>query len=218
MTMAGGIDWTALLSAVGGFGIGSIVAAAVTTYGGKGRQRRKARSKALTRLEKFEITRRTLPLAEGSYYDMGTFAALASTCMIAGVPRPVITLYGQVCEVGRRFTARDDPGGWHVSYKAVMASVSLTDDAAQLLRDTLWRPVLTFPRRSWRTWRLRRKALRLYGDFWPSTLPQNTYSTWLAEAKANKKAQQIASGHNPQDVPAQAGQAQNPPEPTGQTP
>jgi hypothetical protein len=58
MPVTGGINWTEI---AGAFGVGAIASAVVTTYGGKGRERRKARSKALARLEKIEITRRTLP-------------------------------------------------------------------------------------------------------------------------------------------------------------
>jgi hypothetical protein len=80
--------------------------------------------------------------------------------------------------------------------RAVMASVSLADSAAHLLRDTLWRPALTFPRRSWRTWRLRRKAPRLYGDYWPSTLPKSAYRNWIKESKG-KLAGRIPRGRMP---------------------
>ena len=226
MPVTGGINWAEI---AGSFGVGAILSAVVTTYGGKGRERRRARSKALARLMKIEVTRRTLPLAEGTYYDMATFARLASACMIAGVPRPVVILYDEICEVSRRFTVRDDADSWHVDMLpmeasdmlaveasdmlaveasdmlaveasdmlAVEASVALADDAAHLLRDTLWRPALTFPRRWWRTWRLRRKALRLYGHHWPSSLTQSGYREWLyrewlradkAERKAERRA------------------------------
>jgi hypothetical protein len=96
-------------------------------------------------------------------------------CMIAGVPRHVVNVYDHFCEVGSRFTAVDDPGGWHVSYNAVMASIWLTDEAARLVRDVVWSPRLTLATRRWRAWRLRQRAHRLYGDYWPSSLPQNTY-------------------------------------------
>jgi hypothetical protein len=107
--------------------------------------------------------------------------------MIAGVPRPVITLYAKVCEVGQRFTTYDDPDRWRVHVRAKLASVPLANDATQLLRDTLWRPVLMLPRRWWRTWRLRRKALRLYGEYWPSVLPRSTYRSWIKEDSAGRR-------------------------------
>jgi hypothetical protein len=192
LAVTGGINWTEI---AGAFGVGAVAAAVVTTYGGKGRERRKMRSRALARLEKIEITRLTSPMIDGSYYDMATFARLTSTCMIAGVPRPVVTLYSEICEVGRRFSAvtdSGDPSTWEVHPRAVMASISLADDAAQLLRDTLWRPALTFPFRWWRTWRLRKKALRLYEDYWPSTLPPNIYRDWIKERDARRKAERPA--------------------------
>jgi hypothetical protein len=209
MAVTGGINWAEI---AGAFGFGAVVAAVVTTYGGKGRERRRARSKALARLMKIEVTRRTLPLAEGTYYDMATFARLASACMIAGVPRPVVILYDEICEVSRRFTLRDDADRWHVDMLPVEASVVLADDAAQLLRDTLWRPVLTFPRRWWRTWRLRRKALRLYGDHWPSSLPQSVYREWVKADKAKKNANRAAPrGATDPAVPAASAKPTDPP-------
>jgi hypothetical protein len=55
----GGTDWATLGPAVAGaLGVGSFVGSVVSTYGGKGRDRRKARSRALNCLEKIEITRR----------------------------------------------------------------------------------------------------------------------------------------------------------------
>ena len=97
----------------------------MTTYGGKGRDRRAARSGALDNLEKLEITRRTHPLATGSYYNLRSFTELCAVCMIAGVPRYIVSIYDHTCETGGRFTAPDDPGGWHVSYSAVMVSTWL---------------------------------------------------------------------------------------------
>jgi hypothetical protein len=211
LAVTGGINWAEI---AGGFGFGAILAAVVTTYGGKRRERRRARSKALDRLMKIEVTRRTFPLAQGTYYDMATFARLASACMIAGVPRPVVILHDEICEVGRRFTVRGDADAWRKDVQAVGASIVLADDAAMLLRGALWRPVLTFPTRWWRTWRLRKRAIRLYGDFWPSTLPRTMYRDWLKEDKANRKAQRrgvgsgaaagaVETGSAPGEVPGQ---------------
>lgn len=62
--VTGGINWASI---AGGFGVGAILAAVVTTYSGKGRERRRARSKALAWLMEIKVTRRTLPPPRGSY-------------------------------------------------------------------------------------------------------------------------------------------------------
>ena len=179
---------TLALAAAGALGVGSFAGSIISTYGGKGRDRREARSTALDGLEKLEIARRTRLPAQGSYYDRQKFTELCAMCMIAGVPRYIVNVYDHFCEVDSRFTAVDEPGSWHVSYQAVMASIWLADEAAQLIRDVMWRLQLTSATRWWRAWRLRRKAHRLYGDYWPSTLPGNTYRLWLKEDNTAKKA------------------------------
>jgi hypothetical protein len=53
VVMAGGTDWAVLGPALAAaVGIGTITGAVITTYGGRGRERRKARSKALASLER----------------------------------------------------------------------------------------------------------------------------------------------------------------------
>ena len=132
MDVAGGTDWATLVPALAAaLGIGSFAGAVVSTYGGKGRDRRQARSRALDGLERLEIARRTRPAAQGSYYDRQQFTELCAKCMIAGVPRYIVSVYDHFCEVGGRFTSVDDPGGWHVSYQAVMASIWLAEAARQ---------------------------------------------------------------------------------------
>jgi hypothetical protein len=105
LAMAGETDWVALIPAIiGAVGIGTVAGAVISTYGGRGRERREIRSNALASLEKIEITRRTLLLPEGPYYDLTEFSKLSAVCMIAGVPRSVIRLYDQVSYASRRFT------------------------------------------------------------------------------------------------------------------
>jgi hypothetical protein len=41
------------------------------------------------------------------------------------------------------------------------------------------------------------KALRLYEDYWPSTLPPNTYRDWINERGARRKAERLADLRQP---------------------
>jgi hypothetical protein len=180
--MAGGIDWVVLIPSIAGaVGFGTFAGSVITTYGGRGRERRKARSKALADLEEVEVHRLTLSFNEGPYYDFATFAKLNTKCMIAGVPRPVLSLYDQICYANRRYVGPPPHDGreGHASYHGAMASLWLADQAAQLIRDTLWHPRLILPFRWWRTRRLRRKVMILYGDYWQGRLTRVTYRTWI---------------------------------------
>jgi hypothetical protein len=192
--MTGGTDWAVVVPTIAGaIGIGGIAGAIITTYGGHGRVRREARSKVLASLEEIEITRRTLPLAEGTYYDLAAFAKLGTECMIAGVPRSVVTAYDQICNASRRFTLSvTSGGGGTAEFDAVMASLWLSDEAARLMGDALWRPRLMFLLRWWRVKRLRRKAMVLYGDFWQGRLTRTTYRNWLKAERGNRRAQRAA--------------------------
>lgn len=205
--MAGGTDWAVLVpSIVAAVGFGTVAGAVVTTYGGRGRERRETRSKALANLEEVEVRRRTLPLNEGPYYDYATFAKLSAECMIAGVPRSVLATYDQICYASRRYVGPAPLGGQgHASFDAAMASLWLTDEAAQLIRDTLWHPRLILPFHSWRTRRLRRKAMILYGDFWRGNLTRATYRTWIKAERNSRRdrraALRAAKGALPGEAP-----------------
>src|SRR5690348_7972037 len=141
--MAGGSDWAVAIPTIVGAIAGTAAGAAITTYGGHGRERRGARSDALASLQKIEVARRTLPIAEGTYYDLAAYAELIAAAMIAGVPGSVIATYDQIGHASRRFTVRANPEDTSSpSRDAVMASVWLGNEAARLVGDALWHPRL----------------------------------------------------------------------------
>jgi len=127
--MVDGTGWAGIgVSLAGGFSVGSVIGPVINTYGGKGQTRRKVRSRALNSLEKLEIRRRS-ELASNVSYDRGRFTALCARCMIAGVPRYVVSVYDHICLAfgGQPDPDAQPPGG-------------LAEEAALLLRDTLWHP------------------------------------------------------------------------------
>jgi hypothetical protein len=191
--MTGGTDWAVVAPAIiGAIGVGTFTGAVVTTYGGRGRERREARSKALGGLEEIEVTRRTLPLVDGTYYDLATFTRFGTVCMIAGVSRSVVATYDQICDASRRFTVSVPSGDGITAFDAAMASLWLSDEAARLIGDTLWHPRLMFLVRWWRVRRLRRKAMILYADFWQGRLTRATYRTWMTRGRASRQERRAA--------------------------
>lgn len=203
--MAGGTDWAVLApTIIGAIGVGTVAGAVVTTYGGRGRERREVRSKALAELEQIEVTRRTLPLAEGTYYDLSTFAKFGTACMIAGVPRSIVATYDQICNASRRFTLTGSNSDRRPSFDAFMTSLWLGNEAAVLVRNALWHPRLMLLVRWWKVQRLRRKAKMLYTDFWQGSLTRATYRTWMKSErrsiKARRSAIRAANGALPGEV------------------
>jgi len=218
IVMAGGTDWAVAVPTIVGAIVGTVAGAAITTYGGHGQQRRETRSNALASLQKIEVARRTLPLAEGTYYDLTAFAELIAASMIAGVPRPVIALYDQIGHASRRFTVRNTPeSSSDRSFDAVMASVWLGNEAARLVGDALWHPRLLMLFRWWRVRLLRKKAMQLYGDFWQGTLTRATYRKWLHAERGNREKRRAAirdaKGALPGEDPVIPPEQEPPPDP-----
>src|ERR1035437_6349200 len=87
-----------LVGLLGALGAGGVIGTVITTYGGKSRERRHARSDVIACLLPIEIERRSKPVGEGLQFDEVDFAALEVKCMIAGVPRDH-ALHLQRCEI-----------------------------------------------------------------------------------------------------------------------
>jgi hypothetical protein len=143
---------------------GSLAGSVVSTYGGKGRDRRKARSRALNCLEKLEIARRDHSDRPGTHYDREAFTALCAKCMIAGVPRSVVSVYDHICRAADRFAEPDAAG----SGKTIDPE-RLAEEAAVFLRDALWRPQATRISRRRRARKLDQDAGRCFGESWSAT-------------------------------------------------
>src|SRR6266536_2367095 len=136
--MASATDWVTLAPAIAAAaGVGTIVGSAITTYGGRGREQREARSRALDCLEKLEVLRTGMSEEErinSSFVDLPEFRQVWVSCMVARVPRSVVDTYGKICD-DARWRNLD-----YASDRQVTAVVSavLLDRAARLVRDALY--------------------------------------------------------------------------------
>lgn len=173
--MPGGTDWATLAPAiVAAVGVGTIAGSVITTYGGRGQQRRKVRSRALKQFESLEVIRETItdPHAEQDHplTDMPAFKQLRVNCMIAGVPRSIIDVYGNIGDDGPWLGTVGDSD----PVLSGMLSVKLGYAAAQLIRDALYRPTVTRVTYRWRVRKLHSVAEELYGPK-PSMIEWSTF-------------------------------------------
>lgn len=191
--MTGAIDWVALAPAIAAAaGVGTIVGSAITTYGGRGRQRREARSRALDCLEQLEVLRAEISIddvrRDDSFVDLPEFRQLRVSCMLAGVPRTVVDTYGKICNDARWLSVTDlsDP------QMAGIVSAVLLDRAARLVRDALYHPKLARTVCWRRVKRLRGIAWELYGPGpdmveWTTSLPR-LYRRWRQIERADAQS------------------------------
>jgi hypothetical protein len=203
--MPAGIDWAVILPTIfASVTSGTVAGAIISTYGGHGRERREARSSALTCLQKIEVGRRTGSLAAGTPYDSKAFAELISASMIAGIPRSVTAVHDQIFHASHRLTTPVTPPiSLALSLDnrdAVLASVWLSNESARLVGDALWHPRFSVFHR-WRARRLRKKAMMLYGGLWQPSLTRATYRKWLkaeiGTRSARRRAVRAAKGALP---------------------
>jgi hypothetical protein len=190
--MAGATDWVTLAPAiVAAAGVGTIIGSAITTYGGRGRERREARSRALDCLEQLEILCDSMSseeLLNSEFNELPEFRQLRVSCMVAGVPRSTIDTYGKIC---------NDSCWLNLEYvsdpqMAGLVSAVLLDRAARLVRDALYHPRLARTVAWWRVKRLRSIAWELYGPGpdmveWTTSLPR-LYRRWRQIEKASEKS------------------------------
>ncbi len=188
--MASATDWVTLAPAIAAAaGVGTIVGSAITTYGGRGREQREARSRALDCLEKLEVLRTGMSDEErlnSSFVDLPEFRQLRVSCMVARVPRSVVDTYGKICD-DARWRNLD-----YASDRQVTAVVSavLLDRAARLVRDALYHARLARTVSWWRMKRLRSMAWELYGPGpdmaeWTTSLPR-LYRRWRQIERASE--------------------------------
>lgn len=191
--MPGGTDWTALVPAiVAATGFGTVAGSAIATYGGRGSERRKIRSRALKCLENLEVIRGEMALKEPDpqqdkpLTSLPEFRQLRVSCMIAGVPPSVIDIYGKIGDDSPWLNTTDDsdPQASHI------LSAMLVDAAAQLIRDALYHPKPTRVTYRWRVKKLRDIAWKLYGpgpDMKEWTSFPVLYRRWSQIREADEK-------------------------------
>jgi hypothetical protein len=130
---------------------GGAVGAVVTTYGGKSRERRQARSEVIACLQRIEVARLSKPTKDGLLYVAADFAELETKCMIAGVPRELVFLYKTASERWAGLTPSKGLGDQATDGKRALAEFlavfAFIDRAAELLTEALWHPLLSRPLR-----------------------------------------------------------------------
>jgi hypothetical protein len=193
--MPGGTDWTTLAPAViAAVGFGTIAGSAITTYGGRGQERRKVRSRALKCLEHLEVMREQMklegpdPEQDKPLTGLAEFRHLRVSGMLAGVPRSAIDIYGKIGDDAPWLSTADDSDP-RLSH---LLSSMLGDAAAQLIQDALYRPRLTQITYRRRVKKLRGMAWKLYGPGpdmtqWGTPLPV-LYRRWCRIRAADEKA------------------------------
>lgn len=140
--------WIPLIfTTLGAGAVGSII----TTYGGQGRTRRKARSRAMSALEHIESARLARTVGEGFEFDREAFAELEARCMMAGVPRQPVYWFSALSQSAHGKVM--DPG-------PIIATYRLITYSSLLIYQVLWHPWLSRILLPYRLWRLRRAIKR----------------------------------------------------------
>lgn len=147
---------------------GGSAGALISTYGGKGRERRKIRSKAMTALLELETKRHSQPMGDRlKNADAEGIANLQARCMLAGVPYQLVELYATADKRWRHVPLpktsppdfANDPQPW----LEIMLAGEVLNHAARLLRQALWHPWLSKPTRRWRARKLKSTLDLVFG-------------------------------------------------------
>jgi hypothetical protein len=151
---------TALAAGAGG----AVIGAVITTYGGKARERRQARSGVIACLSAIEIKRRRkTPGGDGIPYTADDFPELEVKCMIAGVPRDLLRLYQEATERFQGLTSPPDMKNLAEQAPQLgvyLAASSFIGRAAEMLTEAAWHPLLSRPLRRRRA----RKLIKMIDD------------------------------------------------------
>jgi hypothetical protein len=132
---------------------GSSVGSFISTYGGKARERRIARSACIFALRSIETERRT-HMVTGRIVDKPGLAELEAKCMAAGVPRFLSALYRSASErfEGQKVPLANQGAADVLKLSAYVVADNSIERAAELLISSLWHP--------WLSRLLRRRRLR----------------------------------------------------------
>ena len=170
---------------------GGAVGAVITTYGGKSRERRQARSEVIACLQRIEVARLSRPTKEGLLYVAADFAELETKCMIAGVPRELVFLYKTISERWAGLTPSKGLGGQPIDEKRALveflAAFAFIDRAAELLTEALWRPLLSRPLRNKRMRALDKMINEVSGRPMEMFSANTAYRNWRAVTGLTKE-------------------------------
>jgi hypothetical protein len=161
-------DWVPIVIAAIGSGALSSV---ITAYGTQTRERRQARAQAREAIRQVQNLTYPLPTQEqvGRALDN-----LETSAMLAGLPKKLTALNRQALWIHWQITGSyanpnppDDAEAAGQVSDLAFAADHITSDTTQLLIDATWHPVLSAPRRWWRT-----RRLSAVMDTWPQPGPR----------------------------------------------
>lgn len=147
---------------------GGSAGALITTYGGKGRERRNARSAAMAALLACEEKRRAQAIGERSAdANRESIAEFQARCVVARVPSRLVELYKAADREWRSvasppgFPPKDD--GERLVWVEFEVANKAVERAADLLSRSLWHPLANKPLRRWRGRQLNRMMGQVFG-------------------------------------------------------
>jgi hypothetical protein len=161
-------DWVPIVSAAIGSGaLGSVI----TAYGTQTRERRQASAQAREAIR--QVQHLTYRLRTQEQVD-AALDSLETSAMLAGLPKKLTALNRQALWIHWQVTSSyanpnppDDAEAAGEVSDLAFATDHIADDTTQLLIDATWHPVLSAPRRWWRT-----RRLSAVMDTWPRPGPR----------------------------------------------
>lgn len=187
-----------VVTTLGAGGAGSLI----TTLGSQSRERRRVRSEALECLQRTETTRMAQPLSGEPYYDADRFAELQTKCLLAGVPRHVVTLYDDFASTAAN-RPLDLSQPVHIASTQTIGRlliVKLIERVASIIIEFFWHPWLS---RIFFSRKLRRIE-QIFNEAFPNAPLQldleTVYTTWQEIAPETRaQAENATSGERSSD-------------------
>jgi hypothetical protein len=184
---SGPSGWSSIAIAVAsGVFTGGTIAAFITTYGGKGRERRKVRSEAMAALLACEQTRRSQPVNDRlTNPNREGIAQLQAMCLLACIPRDLVRMYEEADQQWRIVplpknmlspqTREED-----IVLAEFQLAIELIDRAADLLNRALWHPRRSALLRRLRVRKLRKMRYHVFRQGKPLLGLNGWYRFWRA--------------------------------------
>jgi hypothetical protein len=163
---------------------GGAAGAIITTYGGKARERRQARSDVITTLSRIEIARLSQQADHGPSIDVASIAELETKCMLAGVPRELSVMYKSANDRWRESRPPATPPAEVAGLAYIQAMITdwialqTIERSAELLTNALWHPWLSRPLRHWHVRKLEQRINAVSGRRGQLPSRDNTYRMW----------------------------------------
>jgi hypothetical protein len=161
-------DWVPIvIAAIGSGALGSVI----TAYGTQTRERRQVRAQAREAIR--QVQNITFPMRTQDQVDTA-LGNLETSAMLAGLPkkltalnRQALWIHWQITNSHASSTPQDDAETARETSDLGFAADHVAGDTIQLLIDATWHPVLSAPRRWWRT-----RRLSAVMDQWPRPGPR----------------------------------------------